>query len=165
MTPTESAASKRVRIRRANRADLPAIVRLLADDPLGQGRESAGSELPASYYDAFDEIDRSPQHELVVAELDDRVVGTLQLTMLRDLTYQGGRRAHVEAVRVDGSVRSAGIGARMFEWVEQRARQAGCHLVQLTTNKQRVDAHRFYQRLGYEASHEGMKLDLRRKPN
>jgi GNAT superfamily N-acetyltransferase len=147
-------------IRRARRADVPAIVHMLADDPLGGQRESTAEEPPAAYYSAFDEIAMDDRQMLMVAEYQGEVVGTFQLTFLRYLTYQGGQRAQIEAVRVDQRFRSQGVGQRMMEWAIQRARQEGCTLVQLSTHKSRQDAHRFYERLGFVASHEGMKLYL-----
>jgi GNAT superfamily N-acetyltransferase len=147
-------------IRRATRADLPAIVRLLADDPLGKTRERDEEPLPQTYYTAFAAIDADPRNELVVVEATGEVVGTLQLTLLPYLTYQGGTRAQIEAVRVDRRYRSHGVGQQLFAWAIERARAAGCHLVQLTTNASRDDAHRFYARLGFVSSHVGMKLDL-----
>jgi len=146
--------------RRAERDDLPTIVGLLADDPLGSTRERVEDPLPAGYVAAFEAIDADPLNELVVACLDRRVVGVLQLTFIPGLTYQGGWRALIEAVRVDAGVRSRGIGRALFQWAIDRARQRGCVLVQLTTNKARPDARRFYERLGFVASHEGMKLKL-----
>lgn len=150
-------------IRRASRDDVPEIVRLLADDPLGSQRENYRHPLPQSYYDAFDEIDQDPHNQLVVAELDGEVIGTLQLTLIPYLTYQGGKRAQIEAVRVDQRYRSHGIGGKLFKWAIMRAREEQCHLVQLTTDNTRPDAHRFYERLGFVASHAGMKLNLRQQ--
>lgn len=147
-------------IRRAIHADVPAIVRLLADDPLGRQRERDEDPLPQTYYSAFARIDASPEHELVVVEVAGEVVGTLQLTMLPSLTYQGGTRAQIEAVRIDRRYRRSGLGRHLFAWAIDRARQSGCHLVQLTTNASRDDARRFYRRLGFVDSHVGMKLDL-----
>lgn len=147
-------------IRRATRDDIPAIVRLLADDMLGSQRERSQEPLPAAYYAAFEVIDQDPNNELIVLDVDGEVAGTLQLTFLRYLTFQGGKRAQIEAVRVDTRYRGSGFGSILFDWAIARARQEGCFIVQLTTNKQRVDAQRFYERLGFVASHEGMKLDL-----
>ena len=147
-------------IRHATRDDVVAIVRLLADDPLGQQREEFRIPLPEAYYIAFEEIDQNPYHELVVIETNNEVVGVLQLSFLRYLTFQGGKRAQIEGVRVDRRYRSAGIGQRLFVWAIERARQEGCHLVQLTTNKTRPEALRFYERLGFVVSHEGLKLNL-----
>ncbi|GAB4568404.1 MAG: GNAT family N-acetyltransferase [Haliangiales bacterium] len=152
--------SDKLVIRRATRADLEAIVRLLADDPLGSARERYQRPLPESYLQAFDAIDRDPQQELVVVDDAGEVVGTLQLTIIPYLTYQGGRRGQIEAVRVAASRRGAGLGERLFTWAVERARARGCHVVQLTTDKQRPDALRFYERLGFVASHEGMKRHL-----
>jgi GNAT superfamily N-acetyltransferase len=161
---SQPVASAQLSIRRATRADVPAIVRLLADDPLGQRRERDEDPLPPGYYVAFDAIDQDPRNELVVIELQGEVMGTLQLTYLPYLTYQGGTRAQIEAVRVDRRYRSHGLGQRLFEWAIARARESGCHLVQLTTNASRDDAQRFYARLGFVASHIGMKLDLTAAP-
>jgi len=156
----ESFGNPELTIRRATRADIPAIVHLLADDPLGQRRERDEDPVPVTYYDAFAQIDADPRNELVVVEMHGEVVGTLQLTLLPYLTYQGGTRAQIEAVRVDRRYRRQGVGYYLFVWAIERARHAGCHLVQLTTNASRDDAHRFYARLGFVASHIGMKLDL-----
>jgi GNAT superfamily N-acetyltransferase len=149
-------------IRRADRADIPAIVHLLADDPLGWQRERDEDPLSSAYYEAFERIDGDPRNQLVVVEAQGEVVGTLQLTMLPYLTHQGGTRAQIEAVRVDKRYRSRGVGQVLFEWAVEQARQTGCRMVQLTTNAEREDAHRFYTRLGFVASHVGMKLDLTR---
>lgn len=149
-----------LRFRRARAADVPEIVRLLADDPLGAKRERYETPLPESYGRAFAAIDADPNNELIVAEQDARVVGVLQLTFIPYLTYQGGWRALIEGVRVDSQTRSQGLGRALFEWAIARARERGCHLVQLTTDKTRPDAKRFYGALGFVASHEGMKLPL-----
>lgn len=156
----DSPDSANLSFRRATREDLPDIVRLLADDPLGKERERWLDPLPPCYGEAFDEIDADANHELIVVECNGAVAATLQLTVLPGLARQGAKRAQIEAVRVDGRLRGLGIGARLFEWAIDRARQRGCHLVQLTTDTQRPDAHRFYERLGFVASHVGMKLDL-----
>lgn len=152
-------------IRRAARADVPAIVRMLADDPLGQQRERYENPLPPAYYDAFEAIDRDPRHELVVVEYEGELIGTLHLTFLPSLSFQGRTRAQIESVRVEQRYRGQGIGARLFVWAIERAREQGCHLVQLTTNGSRADAQRFYTRLGFSASHVGMKLDLTQPPH
>lgn len=144
--------------RPARAGDMPAIVRLLADDPLGAGREDLREPLPEAYARAFAEIEADPNNEVVVAEHDGRIVGTLQLTFIPGLSHTGGRRCQIEAVRVDGSMRGAGLGRRMIEHAIGRARERGCRLVQLTTDKTRTDARRFYEGLGFTASHEGMKL-------
>ena len=146
--------------RRARADDVPDIVRLLADDPLGATRERYESPLPESYARAFRAIEQDANNELVVACRGERVVGVLQLTYIPSLTYQGGWRALIEGVRVDSGERSQGLGKTLFEWAIARARERGCHMVQLTTDKARPDAKRFYEGLGFVASHEGMKLHL-----
>lgn len=146
--------------RRATHADVPMIVALLANDPLGSQREQASDPLPASYFAAFAEIDRDPNQQLTVVTLENKVVGTLHLTYLPSLTYRGGKRALIEAVRVDENYRNQKIGQHLFEWAIDQARQAGCHMLQLTTDKRRPDAQRFYESLGFVASHVGMKKVL-----
>jgi len=147
--------------RPARAGDLPAIVRMLADDPLGARRERFETPLPQGYLRAFEAIDADPNNELVVACLGDEVAGVLQLTFIPYLTYQGGWRALIEAVRIDSKHRSQGLGKAMLDWAIARARERGCHVVQLTTDKARADAKRFYESLGFVASHEGMKLHLK----
>jgi GNAT superfamily N-acetyltransferase len=139
-------------------ADVPAIAAMLADDPLGVSRERAADLAP--YLEAFALIEADPAHLLVVAEDAGEVVGTLQLSFMPGLSLRGGLRAQVEAVRVRESHRDRGLGGAMLEWAAGEARRRGCVLVQLTTNKERTDAHRFYERLGFRASHEGFKLQL-----
>lgn len=157
----ERPAAAGLAIRRANRDDLPAIVALLADDPLGAGRERADLPLAAGYGAAFDAIERDPDCELLVACRGGRVVGTMQLGFTPGLSRQGASRATIEAVRVAAAERSQGIGRAMIEWAMERARARGCAVVQLTTDRSRVNAHRFYERLGFVASHLGMKRALR----
>jgi len=147
--------------RLARAGDVPDIVRMLADDPLGSTRERFEQPLPEAYGQAFRAIDADANNELVVAVQDDRVVGVLQLTFIPYLTYQGGWRALVEGVRVASGTRSRGVGKALLECAIARARERGCIMVQLTTDKARVDARRFYEALGFVASHEGMKLHLR----
>lgn len=146
--------------RSATRTDVPDIVRLLAEDNLGSQREQFTSPLPRAYYAAFDVIDADPNNELIVAELDGEIIGTLQLMFLPSLSYQGGTRAQVESVRVAEKYRGQGIGAEMMEWVIKRARKRGCHIMQLTSHKSRMDAHHFYEKLGFKKSHIGMKINL-----
>ena len=149
------------RIRRARSDDVPAIVQLLADDPLGAKREANTLPLPRSYYEAFAEIDRDPNNELVVMEAEDQsVVGVLQMTFIPYITYQGGWRALIEGVRVAAQLRSGGVGRQLFLWAIERAKARGCHMIQLTSDKSRPNAIRFYESLGFVASHEGMKLHL-----
>ncbi len=149
-----------LQFRPARVEDVPDIVRLLAEDQLGAQRETATSPLPDSYFKAFTAIDADPNSELVVCELDQQVVGVLQLTFIPYLTHRGSWRALVEGVRIDKRHRSAGYGTQMFRWVIQRAEQRGCTVLQLTSDKQRRDALRFYQSLGFVASHEGFKRVL-----
>lgn len=146
--------------RAATRSDVPAIVALLADDGLGKGREVVGEEVDAAYWRAFDEMDGDQNNVQVVADRDGEVVGTMQLTFIRSLTRRGGLRAQIEGVRVRADERGAGLGRQMVTWAIDQARERGCQLIQLTTDKRRTDAHRFYASLGFEASHEGMKLSL-----
>lgn len=149
-------------VRRAARADVPALVRLLADDELGATREAATEPLAEGYYAAFAAIERDGCNDLVVAEAGGEVIGTLQLTFIPYLTYRGGTRAQIEAVRIDRRFPGRGVGHALFAWAIARAQARGCHLVQLTTDKRRPDARRFYESLGFVASHEGMKLHLRK---
>jgi GNAT superfamily N-acetyltransferase len=142
-------------IRRATADDVPAIVAMLADDPLGAGRETPGD--PA-YAAAFAEIDADPRQFLAVAVVDGSVAGTLQLTFIPGLSRRGATRALIEAVRVRSDRRGDGLGRRLTEWAIATARERGAAMVQLTTDASRVDAHRFYERLGFVASHVGMKL-------
>jgi GNAT superfamily N-acetyltransferase len=145
-------------IRDATEADLPAILAMLADDMLGAGRET-GTVDPA-YLAAFRAIQTEPNCRELVAVLDGRIVGCFQLNLIPGLGRKGSWRAQIESVRVVQDRRNAGIGAAMMSWAIDEARRRGCGLVQLTTDKQRADAHRFYRRLGFEATHEGMKLML-----
>ena len=151
---------KKMLIRQATRQDVSEVVRLLSDDLLGSQREKYESPLPQSYYDAFARIEQDENNELIVVEMAGEIVATLQLTFIPGMTYQGSMRAQIEAVRVDGRYRNQRIGQKLVEWAVTRARQKGCYQVQLTTDKSRRDAHRFYERLGFVASHEGMKLSL-----
>ena len=145
-------------LRRARREDIAAVVALIAQDQLGATREDPGD--PAAYLRAFEAIDADPAQTLVVAERDGEVVGTLQLSVIPGLARQGALRGQVEAVRVAEGQRGQGLGEAMVRWAVAESRRRGCALVQLTTDKSRVDAHRFYERLGFVASHEGMKLRL-----
>ncbi len=149
-----------VEIRRAEESDLPAVLRLLADDPLGAKRERVADPLPDCYTTAFAAIEADPRNELVVGVCEGAVIGCLQLTVIPGLSRQGAERAQIESVRVARDRRDQGIDRRLFEWAIARARARGCHLVQLTTDKSRPDALRFYESLGFVNSHEGMKLIL-----
>ena len=149
-----------LRYRPASRDELPALVALLIADALGQGRERLADPLPASYYAAFDAIDADSNQELVVAEHAEQVVGLMQISYIPGLTYEGGWRAQIEGVRVAESMRGKGVGQQFFAWAIERARGRGCRLVQLTSDKRRPDALRFYESLRFVASHEGFKLHL-----
>ena len=151
-----------VMLRQARRDDVPAIVELLAADQLGATRDSVRDDADlAAYEAAFSAIDADPAHMLLVAESGGQVVGTMQLSFLPGLARRGALRAQIEAVRVSQSTRGSGLGAAMMRWAIDEASRRGCALVQLTSDKSRTSAHRFYQRLGFVASHEGMKLKLR----
>lgn len=157
------------RVRVATADDLPVIVALLRDDRLGATRERAPdptsglteADALAAYRDAFAEIARDPQHEILVLEIDGAVVGVLQLSFLRHLTHEGGLRAQIEGVRIDSARRGGGLGRMLIGDAVRRARERGCHLVQLTTDRRRPDALAVYERLGFVDSHHGMKLSLR----
>jgi ribosomal protein S18 acetylase RimI-like enzyme len=147
-------------IRRGRRDDLPAVVRLLADDALGAARERSAEPLAPEYLAAFDAMSAQGGNELLVAAVGDEVVGCLQLTIIPGLSRGGMTRAQIEGVRVHSSRRGEGIGEQLVRDAIDRARAAGCELVQLTTDASRTGAHPFYERLGFVASHVGMKLQL-----
>ena len=156
-----TAGAARVVLRRAMPSDLTAIVDLIAADQLGASRDGVRDAADlAAYESAFRAIDADPAHLLVVAESDGRMAGTMQLTFIPGLARRGALRAQIEAVRVADGFRGSGLGSAMIGWAVDEARRRGCALVQLTTDKARADAHRFYRRLGFVASHEGMKLAL-----
>ena len=136
-------------------------MRLLTDDDLGSQRERYENPLPESYFMAYEQIERDSNHELIVAELNGAVIGTLHLMFLPSLSFQGGLRAQVESVRVDKLYQGQGIGSDMMKWAIERAEGRGAHVVQLTTHQSRADAHRLYERLGFKGSHLGMKLSLK----
>jgi ribosomal protein S18 acetylase RimI-like enzyme len=147
-----------ITIRPVRRGDVAAIVAMLADDHLGRARERLEEPLPRSYFDAFDAIGRDPNLQLVVAEEAGRVVGCLQLCLLPGLSSQGATRALVEDVRVASDRRSRGIGDRLLQWAIGEARARRCKLIELLTHESRVDAQRFYERLGFARSHVGMVI-------
>src|SRR6478736_3077097 len=147
-----------VSIRPACREDVAAIVTMLADDRLGSARERVEDPLPASYYEAFTRIERDQNIQLVVAESEGRVVGCLQLAILPGISSQGGVRGLLEDVRVAADCRSRGIGERLVQWAIAEAKTRGCNLVELLTHASRVDAQRFYKRLGFSLSHAGMTV-------
>ena len=151
----------RISFRVATIADLPSIVRLLADDDLGSQREQNADPLPETYYSAFETINKDQNHALIVAERSGEVIGTLHLMFLPSISFQGGLRAQIESLRVDNRYQSRGIGSEMMKWTIEHAKARGAHIVQLTTHKSRADAHRFYERLGFKGTHLGMKLSLK----
>ena len=151
---------KEIRYRQAIITDLPAIISLLADDELGRQRERIGPPPSPNYETAFYAIEKDPNQMLAVAERNGEVVGCLQLTFIPGLSRVGLWRGQIESVRVASKFRGSGLGRELFEWAIEECRKRGCGLVQLTTDKSRPDALRFYQSLGFIASHEGMKLDL-----
>ncbi|MGQ4429948.1 MULTISPECIES: GNAT family N-acetyltransferase [unclassified Streptomyces] len=145
-------------IRAAVTEDIPAIVGMLADDPLGSQRESPDDLTP--YLTALERLAADPNQHLVVAVREDRVVGTLQLTIVPGLSRKGATRSIVEAVRIHADERGSGLGTQLIEWAIDESRRQDCQLVQLTSDVTRTDAHRFYERLGFTASHVGFKLPL-----
>ena len=150
-----------MKVRKAVEQDVSAIVKMLANDKLGALREIYQDPIPQKYYDAFKNINSDPNQELVIIEDDPGlIIGTLQLSFIQYLTYQGGIRAQIEAVRVHQDQRGKGVGQQLFEWAIHRAKERGAHVVQLTTDKRRPEALRFYEKLGFKATHEGMKLHL-----
>jgi len=154
-----------IKFRAATAEDLRAVVRMLADDPLGSKRERCISPLPDCYYAALKAIELDPNNELVVVEgQEGAAVAVLQLTFTPSITHRGGWRATIEGVRVDSRCRGSGIGRQLVAWAISLAKQRGCHLVQLTTDRQRPEARKFYESLGFEPSHDGMKLKLGESP-
>ncbi|MFJ6853949.1 GNAT family N-acetyltransferase [Streptomyces sp. NPDC091271] len=145
-------------IRPAVLADIPAIVAMLADDPLGAQRESLDDLTP--YHAAFRRLADDPNQHLTVAVRQGRVVGTLQLTIVPGLSRRGATRSVIEAVRVHADERGSGLGTQLIQWAVDESRRNDCQLVQLTSDASRTDAHRFYERLGFTASHVGFKLTL-----
>ncbi|GLF95008.1 GNAT family N-acetyltransferase [Streptomyces yaizuensis] len=145
-------------IRRATADDVPAIMAMLADDPLGAQRESPDD--PAPYLAAFERLAGDAHQRLMVAVRDGQVVGTLQLTIVPGLSRRGATRSIIEGVRVHADERGGGLGTRLIEWAVEESRRENCRMVQLTSDITRADAHRFYERLGFEATHVGFKLPL-----
>ncbi len=148
-----------MKFRKAKKDDVPEIVKMIANDELGKQREDYQEPLPEKYYQAFENIDCDINQELIVIENEENeVIGTLQLTFIQYLTYQGGIRAQIEAVRIREDQRGKGIGEKLFKWAINRLKEKGAHLLQLTTDKKRPEALKFYEKLGFTASHDGMKL-------
>ena len=146
--------------RRAEAGDVAAIVALLADDSLGAARENPGPPLDPAYLAAFAAIDADPNQFLAVVVRQGRIIGCLQLSFIPGLSHRGLTRGQIESVRIASTERGGGLGRQMFDWAIAECRRRGCGLVQLTTDKTRADARRFYESLGFVASHDGMKLKL-----
>ena len=150
-----------MKFRKAVREDVPAIIEMIVDDDLGKLRENLQDPLPKEYYRAFESIDSNEDQELIVVEQEGKIIGTMQLTFLQYLTYQGGIRAQIEAVRIHRNQRGKGLGETFLQWAIDHAKERGVHLIQLTTDKKRPEALKFYEKLGFKASHEGMKLHFK----
>ncbi|MCL6274943.1 GNAT family N-acetyltransferase [Muricauda sp. 2012CJ35-5] len=147
--------------RKATRNDVNEIVQMIADDELGKTRENFQIPLPTAYLQAYENIDKDPNQELIVVENEkSEIIGTLQLSFIQYLTYRGGIRAQIEAVRIRKDHMGLGIGKTMFEWAIDQSRKRNAHLIQLTTDKKRPKAIKFYEDLGFKATHEGMKMHL-----
>ena len=153
--------------RSAKKEDLPSIIKMLVDDQLGNTREDPSVPINSQYLEAFEIIDNDPNNELIVLESvnvkseedsEPNIIGILQLTYIPYLTYKGSWRCLVEGVRIHKDHRGKGLGTELFKWAIQRAKEKNCNIVQLTSNKERTEAIRFYESLGFEASHEGFKL-------
>lgn len=153
-----------MKFRKATINDISKIVEMIADDELGKTREDFRIPLPNEYYGAFENIDADKNQELIVVENENaEIIGTLQLSFIQYLTYRGGIRAQIEAVRIRKDQRGMGLGKKMFEWAINRAQERKAHLLQLTTDKKRPKAIKFYEDLGFESSHEGMKMHFKIK--
>jgi len=149
----------KIKFRRATEKDIHSIVEMIADDDLGKQRENFQNPLPQEYMEAFKNISSDKNQELIVLENDkSEIIGTLQLTFIQYLTYRGGIRAQIEAVRIRKDQRGLGIGKKMFEWAIERSKERKAHLLQLTSDKKRPKAIKFYEDLGFRSSHEGMKI-------
>lgn len=149
-----------ITFRKASEKDLDSIVAMLADDVLGRERERYEHPLPSSYIKAFQAIESDPNNELIVACSGDEVIGVQQITFTPFISRQGSWRATIEGVRTSASSRGKGVGTALIKFGIKRAEERGCHLVQLTTDKRRPEAIKFYKRFGFEATHEGLKLNL-----
>lgn len=148
--------------RKATKSDVSSIVKMIADDELGKKRENYKNPLPEEYLNAFKKINADDNQELIVVENGNaEIIGTLQLSFIQYLTYKGGIRAQIEAVRIRKDQRGLGIGKTMFKWAINRAKERNAHLLQLTTDKKRPKAIKFYEDLGFKATHEGMKLHFK----
>ncbi len=146
--------------REARQEDLPQLIEMLANDQLGATREDTSTPLNSAYQIAFKSINADPNNELIIVESGDQLIGMLQLTYIPYLSHTGAWRCLVEAVRVHKDCRGQGLGTEIFKWVIKQAKARKCYMIQLTSNKQRTEALRFYKKLGFTPSHEGFKLIL-----
>jgi ribosomal protein S18 acetylase RimI-like enzyme len=149
-----------LKFREATEQDIPELIRMLVDDELGKLREDTTMPVSESYRLAFEQINRDPNNELIVVQSEQQIAGMLQLTFIPYLTHRGSWRCLIEGVRIHKNFRGCGLGTRFFEWAIERATERECAIVQLTSDKRRHDAIRFYERLGFKATHEGFKLRL-----
>jgi len=149
-----------IKFRKAKKSDLPTIIEMIADDPSGSKRENFSNPLPEIYSKAFDKIEKKKDVELTVVIKEDKIIGTFHLHFMQFLTYKGGIRAQLEAVRVHKDYRGIGIGKNILEYVIKRSKEKGCHMIQLTSDKIRPSAINFYKSFGFVNSHEGFKLHL-----
>ncbi len=149
-----------ISFRIATADDLPALIGMLADDHLGAEREDFSDPINPAYVNAFNQIEADPNNDIVVGVLDGKVVGTLQMTMIPNLSFQGSTRCIVQAVRISSELRGQGLGSQLMDWSVDRAREHGCVMVELASNLKRPDAIRFYKKLGFDPSHQGFKLML-----
>lgn len=150
----------KLEIRRAERTDVPEIVRIIADNEIGRMREDYQESIPESYYKAFDRISDDNNQILIVACYQGEVVGTVQVSFIQNMSVRGAYRALLESMHVDSNFRGKNIGSFMMEWAIETAREKGCNIVQLTSNKKRQKAHNFYRKFGFVATHEGFKMPL-----
>ena len=152
-----------MKFRKATKNDISVIVAMIADDKLGKTRENFQNPLPIEYLNAFENINADKNQELIVVENDElEIIGTLQLSFIQYLTYLGGIRAQIEAVRIRKDQRNIGLGKKMMNWAINRAQERDAHLLQLTTDKKRPEAIKFYENLGFKSTHEGMKLHFKK---
>lgn len=149
-----------IKFRKAQIQDLERIIELLSDDKLGTMREAYRNPLPSEYFTAFNKISEDKNQELIVLEKDNQVIGCMQISFIQYLTYRGGIRAQIEGIRIAKVERSNGYGKKLIRYAINRAKERGAHLIQLTTDKVRPEALKFYENLGFVPSHEGMKLHL-----
>lgn len=156
--------TENIKFRRAQLNDLQSIVALLADDFLGREREDASLPTNVKYVDAFKAIDADPNQAQIVVTLGEELVGTFQLTFIPGLARLGSLRGQIEGVRIASNHRRSGVGQKVLEWAIAECQSRGCDIVQLTTDKDRPSAHRFYEKLGFFGSHVGYKLKLAHSP-